>query len=97
LRPFDRGLGERRGKFQVAGDDGRPALGRAFGFAALTMIADLGLSATQYGFGAGLFFVTYFFFVTGMISRSIAYLISLALVLRLRGEEALEARQPAAV
>src|SRR5262245_61742595 len=31
-------------------------------FAALTMNADLGLSATQYGFGAGLFFVTYFVF-----------------------------------
>src|SRR5690349_20437608 len=31
-------------------------------FAALTMNADLGLSATQYGLGAGLFFITYFFF-----------------------------------
>jgi MFS transporter, ACS family, tartrate transporter len=31
-------------------------------FAALTMNADLGLSAAQYGFGAGLFFVTYFVF-----------------------------------
>jgi MFS transporter, ACS family, tartrate transporter len=31
-------------------------------FAALTMNADLGLSATQYGLGAGLFFVTYFVF-----------------------------------
>src|SRR5215211_875861 len=32
------------------------------GFAALTMNADLGLSAWQYGFGAGVFFLTYFFF-----------------------------------
>jgi ACS family tartrate transporter-like MFS transporter len=33
------------------------------GFAALTMNADLGLSATQFGFGAGLcFFVSYFLF-----------------------------------
>jgi MFS family permease len=31
-------------------------------FAALTMNADLGLSATQYGFGAGAFFLTYFVF-----------------------------------
>jgi MFS transporter, ACS family, tartrate transporter len=31
-------------------------------FAGLTMNADLGLSATQYGLGAGLFFVTYFLF-----------------------------------
>ena len=31
-------------------------------FAALTMNADLGLSATQYGLGAGAFFITYFFF-----------------------------------
>jgi len=31
-------------------------------FAALTMNADLGLSATQYGLGAGLFFLTYFLF-----------------------------------
>lgn len=31
-------------------------------FAALTMNADLGLSATEYGFGAGIFFVTYFVF-----------------------------------
>ena len=28
------------------------------GFAALTMNADLGLSASQYGFGAGVFFLT---------------------------------------
>jgi D-galactonate transporter len=32
------------------------------GFAALTMNADLGLSATAYGLGAGLFFLGYFFF-----------------------------------
>jgi ACS family tartrate transporter-like MFS transporter len=32
------------------------------GFAALTMNKDLGLSATAYGLGAGLFFVAYFFF-----------------------------------
>ncbi|WP_433296778.1 MFS transporter [Pseudonocardia sp. CA-142604] len=32
------------------------------GFAALTMNADLGLSSAAYGFGAGLFFVGYFFF-----------------------------------
>jgi D-galactonate transporter len=32
------------------------------GFAALTMNQDLGLSATAYGFGAGIFFVAYFFF-----------------------------------
>jgi D-galactonate transporter len=32
------------------------------GFAALTMNADLGLSATAYGLGAGLFFIGYFFF-----------------------------------
>jgi ACS family tartrate transporter-like MFS transporter len=32
------------------------------GFAALTMNADLGLSATQYGFGAGIFFWSYFLF-----------------------------------
>jgi len=31
-------------------------------FAALTMKADLGLSATAYGFGAGIFFLTYFLF-----------------------------------
>src|SRR5215217_7087903 len=31
-------------------------------FAALTMNHDLGLSASQYGFGAGIFFVAYFFF-----------------------------------
>jgi MFS transporter, ACS family, tartrate transporter len=31
-------------------------------FAALTMNADLGLSATQYGLGAGAFFITYFLF-----------------------------------
>ena len=31
-------------------------------FAALTMNKDLGLSATQYGFGAGVFFLAYFFF-----------------------------------
>ena len=30
--------------------------------AALTMNADLGLSATQYGLGAGAFFITYFLF-----------------------------------
>ncbi len=29
------------------------------GFAALTMNADIGLSASQFGFGAGLFFITY--------------------------------------
>ena len=32
------------------------------GFAALTMNADLGLSATQFGFGAGIFFISYFMF-----------------------------------
>jgi len=32
------------------------------GYAALTMNADLGLSAAAYGFGAGLFFLGYFFF-----------------------------------
>ncbi|WP_158852112.1 MFS transporter [Saccharothrix deserti] len=32
------------------------------GFAALTMNADLGISAAAYGLGAGLFFVGYFFF-----------------------------------
>jgi D-galactonate transporter len=32
------------------------------GFAALTMNPDLGLSAAAYGFGAGLFFIGYFFF-----------------------------------
>ncbi|MDN5916580.1 MAG: MFS transporter [Pseudonocardia sp.] len=32
------------------------------GFAALTMNADIGLSAAAYGLGAGLFFVGYFFF-----------------------------------
>src|SRR6266550_2635424 len=32
------------------------------GFAALTMNKDLGLNATQYGFGAGVFFLAYFFF-----------------------------------
>ena len=32
------------------------------GFAALTMNADLGLSSTAYGLGAGLFFIGYFFF-----------------------------------
>ncbi|GAA1193401.1 MFS transporter [Pseudonocardia alaniniphila] len=32
------------------------------GFAALTMNTDLGLSSAAYGFGAGLFFVGYFFF-----------------------------------
>jgi ACS family tartrate transporter-like MFS transporter len=31
-------------------------------FAALTMNADLGLSATVYGFGAGIFFIAYFLF-----------------------------------
>jgi D-galactonate transporter len=31
-------------------------------FAALTMNADLGLTATQYGLGAGAFFITYFLF-----------------------------------
>src|SRR6188508_1789518 len=31
-------------------------------FAALTMNKDLGLTATQYGFGAGVFFLAYFFF-----------------------------------
>lgn len=31
-------------------------------FAALTMNRDLGLTASQYGFGAGLFFITYFLF-----------------------------------
>jgi len=32
------------------------------GFAALTMNKDLGLTASQYGFGAGVFFLAYFFF-----------------------------------
>jgi ACS family tartrate transporter-like MFS transporter len=32
------------------------------GFAALTMNADLGLSATQFGLGAGIFFISYFIF-----------------------------------
>lgn len=32
------------------------------GFAALTMNKDLGLTAEQFGFGAGLFFIGYFFF-----------------------------------
>jgi MFS transporter, ACS family, tartrate transporter len=32
------------------------------GFAALTMNKDLGISATAYGLGAGLFFITYFIF-----------------------------------
>ncbi len=32
------------------------------GFAALTMQADLGLSASAYGFGAGIFFIGYFLF-----------------------------------
>jgi D-galactonate transporter len=32
------------------------------GFAALTMNADIGLSASAFGFGAGIFFVAYFFF-----------------------------------
>src|SRR6188474_1636575 len=32
------------------------------GFAALTMNADLGLSQTAYGFGAGIFFIAYFIF-----------------------------------
>ena len=32
------------------------------GFAALTMNRDLGISATAYGFGAGIFFLTYFLF-----------------------------------
>src|SRR4051794_26189342 len=32
------------------------------GFAALTMNADLGLSASAYGFGAGIFFLAYFLF-----------------------------------
>ncbi len=32
------------------------------GFAALTMNADLGLTATQFGFGAGIFFISYFLF-----------------------------------
>lgn len=32
------------------------------GFAALTMNTDLGLTATQYGFGAGIFFWSYFLF-----------------------------------
>src|ERR1700735_3122049 len=31
-------------------------------FASLTMNKDLGLSATAYGFGSGIFFVAYFFF-----------------------------------
>ena len=31
-------------------------------FAALTMNGDLGLSATEYGFGAGIFFLAYFLF-----------------------------------
>src|SRR5258707_6141128 len=32
------------------------------GFAALTMNKDLGLSASAFGFGAGIFFLAYFFF-----------------------------------
>ena len=32
------------------------------GFAALTMNRDLGISATAYGFGAGIFFISYFLF-----------------------------------
>ncbi len=32
------------------------------GFAALTMNKDLGLSASSYAFGAGIFFITYFIF-----------------------------------
>src|SRR6266513_3251170 len=32
------------------------------GFAALTMNRDLGLSASTYGFGAGIFFLAYFLF-----------------------------------
>ena len=32
------------------------------GFAALTMNADLGLSQTAFGFGAGIFFIAYFIF-----------------------------------
>ncbi|HEY0120898.1 MAG TPA: MFS transporter, partial [Rhizobium sp.] len=32
------------------------------GFAALRMNADLGLSETIFGFGAGIFFIAYFFF-----------------------------------
>src|SRR5687768_12513409 len=32
------------------------------GFAALTMNKDLGLSASMYGFGAGVFFLAYFLF-----------------------------------
>ncbi len=32
------------------------------GFAALTMNKDLGISATAYGLGAGVFFLTYFAF-----------------------------------
>jgi len=32
------------------------------GFAALTMNKDLGISATAYGFGAGIFFLSYFIF-----------------------------------
>jgi hypothetical protein len=32
------------------------------GFAALTMNADLGLTAEMYGFGAGIFFAGYFLF-----------------------------------
>jgi sugar phosphate permease len=32
------------------------------GFAALTMNKDLGLSPTQFGVGAGIFFIGYFFF-----------------------------------
>ena len=32
------------------------------GFAALTMNEDLGLSGSAYGFGAGVFFLAYFFF-----------------------------------
>src|SRR3954453_5341855 len=32
------------------------------GFAALTMNRDLGISATAYGFGAGIFFFSYFLF-----------------------------------
>src|SRR3954463_13302614 len=32
------------------------------GFAALTMNQDLGLTSSMFGFGAGVFFLTYFFF-----------------------------------
>jgi ACS family tartrate transporter-like MFS transporter len=32
------------------------------GFAALTMNKDIGLSASAYGFGAGIFFIGYFLF-----------------------------------